>query len=205
MTAPCELTAAQIRRKAYYEANKEKIKARSAKRYEAKREQLIAYSTAYARAHPERTAAAKRASRDRTREKNRERDDAYRRAYYSANRERLLAICKGHHYANHTVRLEQKRAWSATNPERGATYAAKRRAAKLLATPAWAEVFFIEEAYRLAALRSRVTGMPWEVDHIVPLVSESVCGLHVIDNLRVIPKTLNRSKSNRYWPDMAPQ
>lgn len=54
----------------------------------------------------------------------------------------------------------------------------------------------------LAALRTKTTGIRWEVDHIVPLVHPQVCGLHVETNLRVIPAIENRRKGNRHWPEM---
>ena len=73
---------------------------------------------------------------------------------------------------------------------------------KLNAIPAWANKFFIEEAYHLAKLREKMCGGVWHVDHIVPLKSKVVCGLHVEHNLRVIPGTDNIKKGNRYWPDM---
>lgn len=78
----------------------------------------------------------------------------------------------------------------------------RRRSEQIRATPAWANEFFMQEAYALAVLRSKVTGIKWSVDHIVPLRSKSVCGLHTHQNLRVIPAFLNNSKSNRYWADM---
>lgn len=109
---------------------------------------------------------------------------------------------KAWHYANHEKRLAQKREWSAANRQLGAAYGAQRRAAKLQATPAWAIKFFINEVYDLARLRTQMTGIQWEVDHIVPLISDIVCGLHVEHNLRVVPRRLNRSKGNRHWPDM---
>jgi 5-methylcytosine-specific restriction endonuclease McrA len=77
-----------------------------------------------------------------------------------------------------------------------------RRAAKLQAHPAWANQGFIDEIYDLAALRTKLTGLAWEVDHIVPLRAKLVSGLHVEQNLRVIPKQINRAKGNRHWPDM---
>lgn len=92
--------------------------------------------------------------------------------------------------------------WLRENPEKSASKKASRRARKLQAQPLWANSFFIAEAYRLARLRTQMTGVPWEVDHIVPLKSEAVCGLHVEHNLAVIPAIENSSKGNRYWPDM---
>jgi len=72
-----------------------------------------------------------------------------------------------------------------------------RRANKLQATPGWFNVEEVNCIYSLAKGRSLV------VDHIVPLKSKYVCGLHVQDNLRCIPSKLNLHKSNRYWPNMA--
>ena len=79
---------------------------------------------------------------------------------------------------------------------------ARRHAKKLNATPKWANHFVIEEAYDLAQRRTKATGFKWHVDHIVPLQSTFVCGLHVENNLRVIPAVVNVEKSNRHWPDM---
>lgn len=75
-----------------------------------------------------------------------------------------------------------------------------------IATPAWAktefEGFAILELYDKARRLSKITGNPFHVDHIVPINSKLVCGLHCIDNLRVITAKENLSKSNHYWPDM---
>jgi len=99
-------------------------------------------------------------------------------------------------------RLLAKRKWKISN--RGAVNAstAQRFAAKLHATPSWANRFFIAEAYDLAARRSAMLDFPWQVDHMVPLRSPLVCGLHVEHNLRVIPGVMNLAKGNRHWPDM---
>lgn len=82
------------------------------------------------------------------------------------------------------------------NPEKYAANEARRRAAKLMATPAWADVekikLFYSEAQRLGV----------EVDHIVPLRSKFVCGLHVEHNLQLLDRPTNASKNNRFWPDM---
>ena len=94
------------------------------------------------------------------------------------------------------------RKYQQANAHAMAANAAQRRALKLRATPSWANKFFISETYRLADLRTNSLGVKWVVDHIVPLRSNLVCGLHVEQNLRVIPETVNAMKGNRYWPNM---
>lgn len=74
--------------------------------------------------------------------------------------------------------------------------------ARMNAVPKWANKFFMEEIYDLARLRTRVMGFQWHVDHIVSIKSPLVCGLHVENNLRVIPAIENLKKRNRWWPDM---
>lgn len=88
------------------------------------------------------------------------------------------------------------RKWEANNPDKKRENYANYRAAKKNATPKWADRKEIARIHKLA------TEKGLEVDHIVPLSSPLVCGLHCEDNLRCIPQPLNRHKSNRYWPDM---
>jgi hypothetical protein len=88
-----------------------------------------------------------------------------------------------------------------TLPEH-AEKSARRRRGEKIAVPKWANKFFMQEAYRLAKLRSEITGFQWQVDHIVPLKHELVCGLHCEKNMNVIPAIENISKGNRSWPDM---
>lgn len=75
---------------------------------------------------------------------------------------------------------------------------AKRKASKRGATPSWANQFFIEEIYELAALRTRYLGVKHVVDHIVPLIHPLVSGLHVEANLRVVSNVENARKGNRF-------
>ena len=151
------------------------------------------------------------------REANAEKDRRNIAAYQAANAERLKAAAAAWSRANaDKVRaasaayrarhydsvLEAQRKWRRENKHKVNAKKSRRIATMLQATPVWANDFFIQEAYHLAALRKRVCGGDWQVDHIVPLRSKLVCGLHCEANLQVIPGASNRAKSNVYWPDM---
>ena len=107
-------------------------------------------------------------------------------------------------------------AWSARNPEKVKAYAkktkslnsgrtlshtVKRRLAKINRTPVWLTLddhWMIEQAYDIAALRTRLFGFSWHVDHIIPLQGKIVSGLHTPYNLRVIPASENIRKANSF-------
>jgi hypothetical protein len=78
-----------------------------------------------------------------------------------------------------------------------------RRLAKNQRTPKWLseiDLWMIKEAYELAALRTKMFGFSWHVDHIIPLQGVTVSGLHVPKNLQVIPWLDNVRKHNRVNP-----
>lgn len=103
---------------------------------------------------------------------------------------------------NPEKRRQISASWRGRNKDAVNFWDATRNAAEKNATPVWANEFFMAEAYHLAKLREKICGGKWHVDHIVPLQSKLVCGLHVEHNLQVIPASDNIRKSNRYWPDM---
>lgn len=91
--------------------------------------------------------------------------------------------------------------WKSKNKPKILADVRRRQAAKLKATPAWANSNRIESIYSEAA-RLRLLGHSVEVDHVVPLRSKFVCGFHCEANLEIVPAGTNRKKSNRIWPDM---
>lgn len=94
-----------------------------------------------------------------------------------------------------------KAAWVANNRAKWNSKTARHNATKLRATPKWAAPEKVEEFYFAADFLGMVTGEWYHVDHIVPLQSKLVCGLHTEQNLQVLPASDNLRKSNRHWPD----
>lgn len=76
----------------------------------------------------------------------------------------------------------------------------RRRALKAQACPSWLtewDCFVIQEYYYKAKCLEELTGIKWHVDHIHPLNSTVLCGLHVPWNLQLLPAVINMSKGNR--------
>ena len=79
----------------------------------------------------------------------------------------------------------------------------KRQAAKIQRTPNWLtedDLWLMQQAYELAALRTTMFGFPWHVDHILPLQGKYVSGLHVPNNVQVISGAENTRKNNTWNP-----
>lgn len=148
---------------------------------------------------------------------NAERISIRRKAFYLSNRARLSFERKLKYKEN--PEPAKKRAakrrlqnavgcaiaiarWQKAHPDRANAINRKHKAAKLKALPFWADLGKIEKFYSDAQRLSKETGIAHQVDHIVPLQSSLVSGLHVEANLRIIHKSLNCSKQNRFWPNM---
>jgi len=124
-------------------------------------------------------------------EKNKEKLKAKSKKYHEDNREKLLIGIK-----ERSLKWWEENKHRAEVKERRKEAYNRYRALKLNAVPAWYNKKEVKYIYKIARERNL------EVDHIVPLNSKFVCGLHVQDNLRCIPRELNMKKSNRYWSDM---
>lgn len=174
---PCKACYAATA-KSYRERNSEQIKKHRAEYLKANREKYLAACKNY-------------------RELNREACIARSIASQGKRREYYREYNKRHRLENADAYRENSKKWWSSNPGKARQYKSARRAAERQSIPSWADVNAIREIYRQAAT---MQGM--HVDHIVPLISPIVCGLHVAANLQILGASENMSKSNRYWPDM---
>lgn len=118
---------------------------------------------------------------------------AKQRKNYYANKERRAQSARKYAVQNIEKRRAWDRAWRAVNQEYNKEKLAKKRA--LLQNLSELDYFVVHEAANLCALRSRVLGGIWEIDHIIPV---SLGGKTEHTNLQVVPKSWNASKGNRH-------
>lgn len=154
------------------------------KRYQETREEWLARCKAY---------------RERPEVKERERERLARS--YAANREAIQEARREFYRSNPDARArfdEYQERYYKENRHRFLARRNKRIAATLQAIPKWADLEAIRNIYKAAAEISAKTGIRHAVDHIVPLQGRMVCGLHVENNLQVIPEKENLKKFNKH-------
>ena len=117
--------------------------------------------------------------------------------WYQENRETVInnAATRPAH-----VLREYRNVWKANNKTQIRADTKARRRKHREATPPWLtrkQKSEIRQLYQIAITMTQTTGEQYVVDHIVPLRSHEVCGLHVPWNLRVITQEENLKKSNK--------
>lgn len=120
----------------------------------------------------------------------------YHREYYIRNKARYQANGKAWVAKNRERVGDISARWRKGHKAEWARMQAEYRAMKQNATPSWANATAINQFYVEAARLTKETGVPHHVDHIYPLKSDWVCGLHVETNLRVITARENIQKRN---------
>ena len=101
----------------------------------------------------------------------------------------------------HVKEKSLKRLANWDTPEKHLARTRKRQAAKLQRVPKWLtdqDFKVIQAFYSIAAMLERENGIPYHVDHIIPLQGKKVSGLHVPSNIQVIPGSDNVKKSNKF-------
>ena len=104
---------------------------------------------------------------------------------------RQLALCLPTPVVEYKDRTpEQKGKWVA--------YVTARQKRIKKATPTWANLDTIKQFYIEAQRLTKETGIPHEVDHIIPIKGKLVSGLHVPANLQILTEKQNQIKNARY-------
>jgi hypothetical protein len=117
--------------------------------------------------------------------------------YYQQNREYMLAQMQQAYNANPELGRQRAKQWRQDNPARVAYNIAMARARRHRAIPCWMtkqERSAIRRLYEQCQQLSVSTGVPHQVDHIIPLVSDIACGLHCLANLQILTATENNTK-----------
>jgi hypothetical protein len=133
--------------------------------------------------------------------KNKEACNARNNDYRRKNMQKIRAIAAKYREKNRKRINEYSNEWVKANRLNSTLNTAKYRTARLQRTPAWltdSDLVRIKCFYQVAAMRTRESGYDWHVDHIIPLKGKFVSGLHVPNNLRVIPAIENKRKTNIY-------
>ena len=121
--------------------------------------------------------------------------------YREKNKERLAELKKANYRKHIGKNLAQKREYRQANKDKVNALAKAYKVNKMRRLPKWIgkeEMWLIKEAYALAKLRTHIHGFSWHVDHVVPLQGELVSGLHIPENLQVIPWMENIKKKNKH-------
>jgi len=117
--------------------------------------------------------------------------------YYQKNREAVIARAA----ARPAVQKQAYRnVHKKNNPELYKALVSVRKRRHRAATPPWItkdQKLQIRQMYLEAQRLTKLTGERYVVDHIVPLINEAVCGLHVPWNLRIMTQEENLRKSNK--------
>ena len=107
--------------KAYYEANKEKIKARKKAHYKANKEKIKARDKAWREANKEKKTANNKAYYI----ANKKKISAWHKAYYEANKEKIKAYNKSYYEANKEKIKPKYKAYYEANKEKRKAYELK--------------------------------------------------------------------------------
>jgi hypothetical protein len=183
----------KARAKKWKEENPERVKEIEKKFREKHRDKLNEQSRAWRKANPEKT----KAWRDNIKEWKKEYDKEYR----IKNKDTVKANKKAWYENNKQLIFKQTREFNKQNRHLVNARQNKYRSDKDNRTPKWLDkedLWLIKQAYELAQIRRKLFKTEWHVDHIIPLRGDNVSGLHIIDNIQVIPKLENILKNNKY-------
>ena len=132
--------------------------------------------------------------------KNKEKVKASYRKYYRKNKDIKNKKRKEHYLKNKEITLKKCKEYRFKNKFKCIAFSRFYQQLKRKAVPSWADAKKIQWFYKEANRLTKETGIIHHVDHIYPLQSKYMCGLHVETNLQILTQKENLSKGNRWWP-----
>lgn len=139
---------------------------------------------------------------ERSRKRAKQQHDEFGTKWYHENKEKASQQNQAWREQHKEEFNEYVVGWRRNNLDKLTKNASTYRAQKIQAIPKWSDESEIQEVYIRADELTKLTGIQHVVDHVVPLNSDVVCGLHCQANLQILTLTENSSKGNRYWPGM---
>jgi hypothetical protein len=129
---------------------------------------------------------------------------AKQKAYYRENTDACIAYQRQHYQSNRERRLAWQKDYYEENKGSVRAGDSRKRASRFKRVVDWGGEYAETTRHREQALHEMAvqleaaTGRAYNVDHMYPLQGRLVCGLHVCDNLQVIPQALNNAKLNKF-------
>lgn len=119
---------------------------------------------------------------------NKESIKLQRKRYRQENKERIALFWKEYYAGNKEYLLEKNKKYKEENEGYSTAFNSRNRKRM----PKWANKEKILAIYKEA----KEKGL--EVDHIIPLNSKLVCGLHVHNNLQLLTSVENKRKQQKF-------
>jgi hypothetical protein len=170
---------------------------RAKARYSAKRPEILAKLKESYAADPD----AKKARVAKRRLGDPEKIRAESCAEYQRNKAKYVARARKWVKSNRVKYRGINKEWRERNPDKVYQVVVLRRMRKAQRTPPWltpGDFEAMRNTYIEARRLSIETGVPHQVDHVIPLWGVKVSGLHVPSNLQILTALENRSKSNNF-------
>lgn len=120
------------------------------------------------------------------------------RSLYASDLEKSRSKNRAKYAANPTLSRQRAAKWRANNAFKCRAQEMRRHADKLLRTPSWTDLKLIADIYKAREKLNESGETKYHVDHIIPLRGRLVSGLHVHNNLRIIPMRENLRKYNLF-------
>lgn len=173
--------------KTYREQHKEKIQAYNKeylkKYYAENKEKLLANQREYWEKNKHRFSERQAEYREKNREQKRLSDREYR-------------VVHKEKFNLSTANSKKKK------PAKYIALILRRRAKQRQSIPIWYDESAVDLIIQQRDELTESTKIIHNIDHIVPVISDFVCGLHWHGNMQILTKSENSAKSNLIWPDM---